>query len=77
MRPLKFLRDLWRGVQDQITLILLTAIVNKLSKLSQTKLTALAHTVNVKTDAQWGEKANLLQRAVAENLELVVREFRT
>lgn len=76
-RLLKPLRELWRGVKSQIELILLTALVNKVSAMAQEKVRDYATKLNAATDKRFGERADVVQRAVADNLEIIMTEFRS
>lgn len=76
MNPLRLLKEFWAGVQDQVSLMLLTQVVWMISKLTKPKLAAWTEQLQAKTDAKFGAKADVVQRAVADNLEVVVRGLR-
>ena len=73
---LRLLREWWAGIKEQIALIAFTHAVMTLSKLAKPKAAAWAMKVNQATDKQFGEKANVIQREVAETLEAMAAGLR-
>ena len=73
MNPLKFLSEFWAGIKEQVALIAFTQAVWMLSKLTKPKLAEWTTHLNKSTDRKFGSRADVVQRAVAENLEIVVQ----
>lgn len=74
---LRLLGEWWAGVREQIALIAFTHAVMTLSQLAKPKAQAWATKLNLSTDKQFGERANIIQREIAEVLEIVAKELRT
>ena len=73
---LRLLREWWDGIREQIALIAFTKAVLTLSKLAKPKVEAWAKRVNEATDKKFGEKANVIQREIADVLDSVAKELR-
>ena len=76
MNPLRLLKDFYNGVKEQVSLILFTQAIYAISKLTKPKLAEWTEKIQRSTDAKFGQKADVVQRAVADNLEVVVKGLR-
>lgn len=74
--PLKLLHEWWAGIREQIALIAFTQAVVILSRMAKPKLFAWAAHINETTDRRFGPKADVVQRAMAENLEALAEALR-
>ena len=72
----RLLREWWDGIREQVALIAFTSAVGILSRMARPKLEAWARTINARTDAKFGEKAQVAQRAIAEALEVIAAGLR-
>ena len=73
---LRLLGEWWAGVREQIALVAFTHAVLTLSKLAKPTAQAWAVKINQSSDKKFGEKADLIQREIAEVLEIVANELR-
>ena len=73
---LRLLREWWDGIKEQLALIAFKKAVLTLSKLAKPKAEAWAKRINETTDKKFGEKAELIQREIADVLEVVAKELR-